>query len=98
MNLRTFVAGGIIAFGLLAPTAALAAENDPYTANPPPVVQDLTLDRPTEVKPAVQTRGETLPVTGGDIMGLTIIGLAAIGAGTFLVRRSRLQPAPVEAS
>jgi LPXTG-motif cell wall-anchored protein len=28
-------------------------------------------------------------VTGGDIVGLTVIGLAAIAGGTVLVRRSR---------
>ncbi len=31
----------------------------------------------------------TLPVTGGDLLGLSAMGLGAIGAGTFFVRRSR---------
>ena len=31
----------------------------------------------------------TLPVTGGDLLGLTAIGLGALGAGTVFVRRSR---------
>ncbi|HEV7887333.1 MAG TPA: LPXTG cell wall anchor domain-containing protein [Acidimicrobiales bacterium] len=34
-------------------------------------------------------RSAGLPVTGGDIAGMTIVGLAAIGTGTVLVRRSR---------
>ena len=33
--------------------------------------------------------GTTLPVTGGDIAGLTVMGLGAVGVGTVLVRRSR---------
>ena len=30
-----------------------------------------------------------LPVTGGDLLGLSAMGLGAIGAGAFFVRRSR---------
>ncbi len=32
---------------------------------------------------------DTLPVTGGDLLGLTAIGLGAVGVGTVFVRRSR---------
>lgn len=31
----------------------------------------------------------TLPVTGGDLLGLTAIGLGAVGVGSVFVRRSR---------
>jgi LPXTG-motif cell wall-anchored protein len=34
-----------------------------------------------------------LPVTGGDVAGLLLIGGAAVGAGTLLVRRSRSRTA-----
>jgi LPXTG-motif cell wall-anchored protein len=44
---------------------------------------------PVAAAPATTTRGAGLPVTGGDVAGLTAAGLAAIGAGTVLVRRSR---------
>ena len=43
----------------------------------------------TQVAGVTLSRGSGLPVTGGDIAGLSIMGLAAIGAGTLLVRRSR---------
>ncbi len=32
---------------------------------------------------------DSLPVTGGDLLGLTVIGLGAVGAGAVFVRRSR---------
>lgn len=32
---------------------------------------------------------DTLPVTGGDLLGLTAIGLGAVGVGSVFVRRSR---------
>lgn len=32
--------------------------------------------------------GTGLPLTGGDVVGLTLIGMGAIGAGSALVRRS----------
>ena len=35
------------------------------------------------------TTSDTLPVTGGDLVGLTAIGLGAVGVGSFFVRRSR---------
>lgn len=38
-----------------------------------------------------------LPVTGGDILGLTLVGAGAIGTGVFLVRRSRSRGAPTTA-
>ena len=50
---------------------------------------------PTECLPAqvlgetVSRGGQTLPVTGGDVLGLTALALGAITAGTVLVRRSR---------
>ena len=32
---------------------------------------------------------DTLPVTGGDLVGLTAMGLGALGVGSVFVRRSR---------
>lgn len=31
----------------------------------------------------------SLPLTGGDVVGLAVIGAAAVGAGTVLIRRGR---------
>jgi hypothetical protein len=42
------------------------------------------------VKAATATRGSsTLPFTGGDVVGLALIGAGAAIAGTVMVRRSR---------
>lgn len=43
-----------------------------------------------DVAGAGESRG--LPITGGDVAGLTAIGLAAVGTGSVLVRRSRRRP------
>ena len=49
---------------------------------------------PTRVGGTEQSRDTrsgtgTLPVTGGDIVGLTLIGLGAVAVGTVMTRRSR---------
>jgi hypothetical protein len=46
---------------------------------------------PTETNAAVRanTQSSTLPFTGGDVVGLAVIGAGAALAGTVLVRRSR---------
>jgi hypothetical protein len=43
----------------------------------------------TVTAPAEEARGATLPVTGGDVVGLSAAGLAMVGVGIPLVRRSR---------
>jgi len=46
--------------------------------------------REVTVRPASADRGgDTLPVTGGDLLGLAAMGAAAVAVGTVLVRRSR---------
>lgn len=54
---------------------------------------------PTEVGGVGTTRqapvsSNTLPVTGGDLAGLAILGVTLVGGGTVLVRRTRQQPVP----
>ena len=96
MNLRTLVAGGILVLGIAGPATAAFAEDDPYTKSPPSSVLGVEIERAApEAAPisAAPSSSQTLPVTGSDLVGLTAIGLLAIGTGTVLVRRSRLQPA-----
>jgi hypothetical protein len=70
------------------PTAAMA---DPYVGTTGGDVLGTTQSRGNtgQVAGTTQSRGAGLPVTGGDIAGMTIVGLAAVGTGTVLVRRSR---------
>ncbi len=39
------------------------------------------------------TSSAALPLTGGDVAGLSFIGLGLLGAGTVLVRRGRVRTA-----
>lgn len=101
MRLRRLVLATGIAVGSVITPAVASAQTDPYVSRPPEV-SGIDEGRPTEVAgveveraaPAVAGQGETLPVTGGDVVGLTVIGVAAIGAGTVLVRRARRAPSP----
>ena len=99
---KMLAAGVLVGLGVFAP--ALAAGADDYVNTVPPTtpssVEGTVVTRatvrtdPTSTKPTVlgatQTRGLAgLPVTGGDIAELTIVGLASVATGTVLVRRSR---------
>lgn len=84
-RIKTFLTGIAVAAALAVPTAASAQD---YVNNETPEVKGIT-DTRTDVAPATESRGDSLPITGGDVAGLTAIGIAAVGAGAVLVRRSR---------
>ncbi len=96
MRFRSLIFAATVAAIVLGVPAAAVAQTDPYVSRPPEV-ESTDEGRPTEVAgveasreaPAVASQAETLPVTGGDLVGLAAIGLVSIGAGTVLVRRSR---------
>lgn len=74
--------------GLAAFTAAPAmAQTDSSYVGGDTTVRGNDLTRTPQVD--ADTEGGSLPVTGGDIAGLVAIGVASVGAGTVLVRRSR---------
>lgn len=92
---RTLAAllGLVLGLVLALAPAASAQSNDPdYPITTNPTVQN-TIITTGETSPTVQNArvetGSTLPVTGGDVLGLTIIGLVAVGAGIGLVRYQR---------
>lgn len=62
----------------------------PSTADNDGVLGDGTVGAPAtaEVSGGTAPSG-SLPITGGDVVGLALIGGAAVGAGALLVRRSR---------
>ncbi len=83
--------GITVALGFPAAGVAVAGEACTYpatcTPNSVPVgdVEATSVTKSTD--PA--TSGATLPVTGGDIVGLTLLGGGAFAFGTVLVRRTR---------
>lgn len=94
---KLLAAGGAV-FALSLPVAAGAQPVPPYPGGNAPRVMSENLSRevPTKVLGESVTRsggGDTLPVTGGDIAGLVVVGAGAIATGTILVRRSRARTA-----
>jgi hypothetical protein len=69
-----------------------AATADDYTGTTTPTVLGEQLTRTNAGAVAATNVARGLPVTGGDIAGLTAAGLGAIGVGTVLVRRGRRRP------
>lgn len=96
MRVRGIAAAAVVTVALVGAPSLAAAQTDPYVSEPPKV-GGVDEGRAAEVGgvevsrqgPAVEARGETLPVTGGDIIGLTILGAASIAAGSVVVRRAR---------
>ena len=93
VHLRSGVRGlaatsAIAASLVLAPATASA---DPYTGDKPPRVGAADSGRvpgSSQQSTGSSSRGG-LPVTGSDILPLTVIGFGALGAGAVLVRKSR---------
>jgi hypothetical protein len=83
-RLQGLAAGAIVVAGLALPGVA-AAQTDYVSNNEEPKVQGTQFTR-TAVAP---TQAARLPITGGDVAGMTAAGVAAIATGTVLVRRSR---------
>jgi LPXTG-motif cell wall-anchored protein len=46
---------------------------------------------PPAVEPTQSPSGTALPLTGGDVAGLTVIGVGLLAGGTVLVRRGRVR-------
>ena len=70
------------------PSAALAV--DDYVGKTPPEVEGNSFTRPPQVQGVTATRDPgTLPITGGDIVGMTLVGFGAVGTGIVLMRRGR---------
>lgn len=74
------------------PSTVCVAANGAVSTNPadctevlPTVLENTTV--PSRVR--AQDSGSSLPVTGGDITQLAIIGAGAVALGSLLVRKSR---------
>lgn len=98
--LRLLAAGTVVA-GVLLPAAAMAQEGgDEYptpssTPDVPSTVPATAVPGGTSTSVERGDGGGSLPVTGGQIAGLTLIGLGITGAGVVMVRLGR-RPVRVE--
>jgi hypothetical protein len=81
----TVFTGAVLMLGVAVPSAAFA--ND-YT-NPPPSTPKATVLAQQFDPPAPAPRTDTLPFTGADVAQMTVVGLGAVAAGAFAVRRGR---------
>ena len=86
MNARTILVAGLTAGALAVPAAASAVPDYVGTQTE---VKGESFTRPVEVQGVTATRDPGLPVTGGDIAGMAMIGFGAVAIGTVLVRRGR---------
>lgn len=94
------LAAGTVAAGVMLPAVALAQEGGdeyPTPSSTPEVPSTVPGTVTAGGSTAVDTSGGggSLPVTGGQIAGLTLIGLGVTGAGVVMVRLGR-RPARVE--
>jgi hypothetical protein len=87
--LRVAAASGIV-LGVLAPTAAFAADYPGGTTgtHTDPGSQ-VAAKTSTQVAAKTSTNSSTLPFTGSDVAGLAAIGAGAALAGVVMVRQSR---------
>lgn len=100
------VAMGLTLLGALGGAAAIAAPvdrgDDLYVRRTPPRVPadpgdpgrpTVAAENETRVLGRVVTRGQPMPITGGDVAGLAAMGAGSVALGTVLLRRGRRRPA-----
>jgi hypothetical protein len=85
--LRVAAAGGIIAGVAMLPGHAFADCNDYGGGGPCGTAS--SVPTPTTAVSTEKTNDAGLPFTGGDVVGLSLIGVGAVAGGTALVRSGR---------
>lgn len=100
---RRRLAGTVFLIGMLG-TASAALAGPEYVGRTPPTVPNDP--GAAKVLGQAETRGtatggtatggtgatDPIPITGGDVAGLTAIGIAAVATGAVLLRRGRRAP------
>ena len=93
MKVRYALATLVISGGALGLTASAASAVPAASSAPPPPEVVSTGGSTGPAVQAVQVTaapsGSSLPLTGGDVAGLTVVGVALLGGGSILVRRTR---------
>ena len=87
--LRLLAAGGVMAAVML-PGAAMAQDVSGYGGgNDHPGSSSGTPGSQETESTGAQSSGGSLPFTGGDVVGLALIGAGAVVGGTMLVKSGR---------
>jgi len=90
------VAAGALVVTFFGGATAVGAQDDYVRTRPTTVTRDTTgptpADPETKVLGRVVTRSAPIPITGGDVAGLALVGMGAVGTGTLLLRRGRRAP------
>jgi len=108
-SLRLIILGTAVCAALVLVSNAAGAQTvcDPYGANCVQPKTQETIAPASTVSPATATVapvsskaeplpvGQSLPLTGADIAGLSVLAAVLIGAGAFLVTASRRRERPV---
>ena len=85
--LRMAAAGGIVAGAAMLPVHAFAADCNNYGGGS--CGTESTVVVPTSAAQHETSSSGTLPFSGGDVVGLSLIGIGALAGGTALVRSGR---------
>lgn len=83
---RLVAVGGIVAGAAVVPTSAFAACGDYAGGN---CGRASSAPAATIVNSSPTRHNDGLPFTGGDIVGLSLIGIGAVAGGAALVRSNR---------
>jgi hypothetical protein len=89
--LRMAAAGGIVAGAAMLPSVNAFAECNNYGGGS--CGTENTSVVPTTKVSADTSNDGSLPFTGGDVVGLSLIGIGAVAGGTALVRSGRRKAA-----
>lgn len=95
--MRRLVRGAVVAGAVsaaLVVASPVHAVRD-YVGGTPPQVKGEELTRPIAdpVVLAQETDPDRIPITGGDLVGMTVLGVGLIGTGVLLTRARRRAPA-----
>jgi LPXTG-motif cell wall-anchored protein len=106
VKFRLAIATLITGAALALPLSAAYADVIPGASSAPPSPQVVgtggaVAPSTAQAAPAVQAvtaapSGSSLPLTGGDVTSLSLIGIALLGGGVVLVRRTRHQSAKIK--
>ena len=89
--LRLAAVGGMVAGTVVVPARAFAVKCNPYAGGNCGTASGVAT--PTSAVSSRSSDNGGLPFTGGDVVGLSLIGIGTVAGGTALVRSGRRKTA-----